>query len=75
MRAQQRADPAALVGWIQGLGQFTSRQLVIIGFVVLAPLFLYQGGESPAREVKRTLRHLVSERAEAYESLPGQGSG
>ena len=64
--AQQRADPAALVAWIHGLGQFMGRQVVIIGFAVLALFFLYQEGESLARELKRALRHLVGERAEAY---------
>jgi predicted PurR-regulated permease PerM len=64
--AQQRADPAALLGWVQGLGQFMSRQLVIIGFAVLALFFLYQEGESLARELKRALRQFVGERAEGY---------
>ena len=64
--AQQRADPAALVAGIHGLGQFMGRQLVIIGFAVLALFFLYQEGESLARELKRALRQLVGERAEAY---------
>ena len=63
---QQRADPAALLGWFERLGQFMGRQLVIIGFGILVLFFLYQEGESVAREIKRALRHLVGERAEAY---------
>jgi len=63
---QQRADPAALLGWFERLGQFMGRQLVIIGFAILALAFLYQEGESLARELKRALRHLVGERAEGY---------
>jgi predicted PurR-regulated permease PerM len=63
---QQRVDAAALLGWIQGLGEFMGRQLVIIGFAILVLFFLYQEGESVAREIKRALRHLVGERAEAY---------
>jgi len=63
---EQRADAAALLGWMQGLGEFMGRQLVIIGFAVLALFFLYQEGESLARELKRTLRHFVGEHAEGY---------
>jgi predicted PurR-regulated permease PerM len=63
---QQRADPAALLGWFESLGQFMGRQLVIIGFAILALAFLYHEGESLARELKRALRHLVGDRAEGY---------
>jgi predicted PurR-regulated permease PerM len=70
--AQQRADPAALLGWIEGLGQFMGRQLVIIGFAVLVLFFLYQEGESLARGLRRALGHLVGERAEAYVDVATQ---
>ena len=63
---QQRVDAAALLGWIQGLGEFMGRQLVNIGFAILVLFFLYHQGASVAREIKRALRHLVGERAEAY---------
>lgn len=63
---QQRADAAALLGWLQGFGQLMGRQLVIIGFAILVLAFLYQEGESLARELKRALRHLLGERAEGY---------
>jgi len=63
---QQHADAAAFVGWIESLGQFMGRQLVIIGFAILALFFLYQEGDSLARQVKRALLHLVGQRAEAY---------
>lgn len=64
--AEQRADAAAVLGWMQGLGEFMGRQLIIIGFAVLALFFLYQEGEYLARELRRALRHLVGERAEGY---------
>jgi len=64
--AQQRADAAALLAWIQGLGEFLGRQLVIIGFALLTLFFLYQEGDSLARQLKRALRHFVGGRAEAY---------
>jgi len=64
--AQQRADTAALLGWMQGIGEFMGRQLVIIGFAILALFFLYQEGEPLARELKRALGHFVGGRAEGY---------
>lgn len=63
---QQHADGAAVLGWMQGLGEFMARQLVIIAFAILVLFFLYQEGEVLARELKRALRQLVGERAEAY---------
>ena len=63
---QQRADPAALLGWFESLGQFMGRQLVIIGFAILALAFLYHEGESLARELRRALHHFLGQRAEAY---------
>jgi predicted PurR-regulated permease PerM len=67
--AEHHANPAALLAWIQGFGQFMGRQLVIVGLAVLALFFLYQEGESLARQMKRALLDLVGERAEAYVSV------
>jgi len=69
---QQRVDAPALLGGIQGLGEFMGRQLVIIGFAILVLFFLYQQGELLARELKRALRHFVGERAEAYVEVATQ---
>jgi len=62
----QRTDPTALLGWAQSLGQFMARHALIVGFAILLLFFLYQEGESVAREIRRALRHLVGDRAEAY---------
>ena len=63
---EQRADPTALLGWFESLGQFMGRQLLVIGFAILALVFLYHEGESLARELRRALRQLAGERAEGY---------
>lgn len=64
--AQQRADPAALLKWTQTLGEFMGRQLVSIGFAILVLFFFFQEGESLARQVRRALRQIAGERADAY---------
>jgi len=65
----QRTDPNALLGWAQTLGEFMARHAFIVGFTVLALFFLYQEGESLARNFRRLLRHHVGERAEGYIDL------
>ena len=60
----QRTDPAALLGWMQLLGQFTARHALIIGFSILLLAFLYQEGASLGRELTRGLREAVGDRAE-----------
>ena len=62
----QRADPAALLGWLQLLGQFTARHALIIGFSILLLGFLYQEGASLGRELTRGLREAIGDRAEHY---------
>jgi len=62
----QRADPVALLGWAQSLGQFMARHALIVGFAILLLFFLYQEGESLAGEFNRVLCHRFGRRAEAY---------
>jgi predicted PurR-regulated permease PerM len=65
----QRTDSAALLGWAQSLGLFVGRHMFIVLFTILILFFLYQEGESLARNFRRLLRHHVGERAEAYVDL------
>lgn len=62
----QRADPSALLGWAQALGQFTARHALIVAFAILQLAFLYQEGASLKRELTRGLREAVGDRAERY---------
>lgn len=62
----QRADPFALFGWAQSLGQFTARHALIVGFAILQLAFLYQEGASLEHELTRGLREAVGDRAERY---------
>ena len=65
----QRTDPSALLGWAQSVGQFVGRHVFIILFAILMLFFLYQEGESLARNFRRLLRHHIGERAEGYVDL------
>jgi predicted PurR-regulated permease PerM len=62
----QRTDTKAFVGWAQSMGQFAGRHALIMLFTVLLLLFLYQEGESLARDIRRLLREGIGERAERY---------
>jgi predicted PurR-regulated permease PerM len=62
----QDADPGALLGWAQSLGQFTFRHALIVAFTILLLGFLYQRGESLARELSAALRQAIGDRAERY---------
>ena len=62
----QHADPAALLGWAQSLGQFTARHALIVAFAILLLAFLYLEGASLGRELTRGLREAVGDRAEHY---------
>lgn len=62
----QHADPAAVLGWAQSLGQFTARHALIVGFTILLLAFLYQEGASLGRELIGRLRGAVGDRAEHY---------
>jgi predicted PurR-regulated permease PerM len=65
----QRTDATALLGWAQSIGQFVGRHAYIILFAILVLFFLYQEGESLARNFRRLLRHHIGERAEGYVDL------
>jgi predicted PurR-regulated permease PerM len=62
----QHADPAALLGWAQSLGQFTFRHAMIVGFAILLLAFFYQDGASLARELTDVLRRTIGDQAERY---------
>jgi predicted PurR-regulated permease PerM len=62
----QQVDSSALLEWAQVAGTFMIRHVFIILFTVLVLFFLYQEGESLARNLRRLLRHHIGERAEAY---------
>jgi predicted PurR-regulated permease PerM len=62
----QQTDPAALLGWVQALGQFTLRHLLTVGFSVLLLGFLYQEGAALACELKAALRRGIGASAERY---------
>jgi predicted PurR-regulated permease PerM len=62
----QHADPAAVLGWAQSLGEFTTRHALIVAFTILLLTFLYQQGASLGRELTRGLREAVGDRAEHY---------
>jgi predicted PurR-regulated permease PerM len=64
-----RTDATALLGWAQSVGEFVGRHVFIILFAILVLFFLYQEGESLARNFRRLLRHHIGERAEAYVDL------
>lgn len=64
-----RTDAAALLGWAQSVGEFVGRHAFIILFAILVLFFLYQEGESLARNFRRLLHHHIGERAEGYVDL------
>jgi predicted PurR-regulated permease PerM len=62
----QHADPGALLGWAQSLGQFTFHHALTLSFTVLLLGFLYQEGGSLAGELTAVLRQAIGDRAERY---------
>jgi predicted PurR-regulated permease PerM len=62
----QHADPKALVGWAQSLGQFAARHGLIMLFSILLLFFLYQQGDALARDARRVLREAIGESANRY---------
>ena len=62
----QHADPGALLGWAQSLGQFTFQHALTVSFTVLLLGSLYQEGGSLARELTAVLRQGIGDRAERY---------
>jgi len=62
----QHADPGAVLGWAQSLGQLTFHHVLTLSFTVLLLGFLYQQGGSLARELTGFLRQAIGDRAERY---------
>src|SRR6185369_15257965 len=69
----QRADPAALLGWAQSLGQFTGHHVLVIGFTILLLAFLYRDGEALAAGLRRAARQAIGESCERYVDLLARG--
>src|SRR6185369_847434 len=69
----RRADPAALLGWAQSLGQFTGHHVLVIGFTILLLVFLYRDGEALAAGLRRAARQAVGESSERYVDLVARG--
>jgi len=69
----QRADPAAILGYAQSLGQFTARHVLIVGFTILLLGLLFQEGASLARDVTRALQLGIGERAQRYVDVATRG--
>ena len=62
----QRDRPGGLLGLAQSLGQFAARHVLILGFTILLLFFLYEQGESLARDFRRWLRQGIGEQAERH---------
>jgi predicted PurR-regulated permease PerM len=62
----QHADPSAVLGWAQSMGQFTFRHVLIGVFAMLLLGCLYQGGGPLALELTVALRRAIGDRAERY---------
>ena len=62
----QHADPRALLGGAQVLGQFAFHHALTLSFTVLLLGFLYQEGESLAGELTTVLRQAIGDRAQRY---------
>lgn len=62
----RHADPAAVLGWAQGLAQFALRQALIIGFAILLLFFFYCRGDVIARELTSQLNQALGDGAQRY---------
>jgi predicted PurR-regulated permease PerM len=62
----QRLDAKSVVGWAQSLGQFVAHHAFITFFALLVIYFLYERGESLARDFKAVLRRCIGPSADAY---------
>jgi predicted PurR-regulated permease PerM len=61
-----RTNATAFFGLAQSLGQFATRHLLILVFTILLLFFLYDQGESLARDFRRWLRQGIGEQAERH---------
>jgi predicted PurR-regulated permease PerM len=62
----QRADPGALLGMAQSMGQFAARHVLIVGFTILLLSFLYLEGVSLGGELRQALKESLGTRADRY---------
>jgi predicted PurR-regulated permease PerM len=62
----ERTHASAFLGLAQSLGQFAVKHLLILLFTILLLFFLYDQGESLARDFRRWLRQGIGERAERH---------
>ena len=69
----QHADTAALLGWLQPVGEFAGRHLFRIVFTVLVLFFVYRSGEALAQDLGRFVEERVGERANRYIELAIRG--
>jgi hypothetical protein len=65
-RLTRQTNATAFLGLAQSLGQFAARHLLILLFTILLLFFLYEQGESLARDFKRWLRRGIGEQAERH---------
>jgi len=63
---KQHAEPAALMGWAQALGEFTFRHLLIVAFSVLLLGFFYRHGETLVAEGRQALHRQLGDAADRY---------
>ena len=69
----QHADTAALLGWLQPVGEFAGRHLFRIVFTVLVLFFVYRSGEALAQDLGRFVEERVGDRANRYIELAIRG--
>jgi predicted PurR-regulated permease PerM len=62
----ERTHASEFLGLAQSLGQFAVKHLLILLFTILLLFFLYDQGESLARDFRRWLRQGIGERAERH---------
>lgn len=62
----RRTNATAFLGLAQSLGEFAARHLLILLFTILLLFFLYEQGESLARDFRRWLRQGIGEQAERH---------
>jgi predicted PurR-regulated permease PerM len=62
----QRADPIAMLGWAQSLGQFALHQVLIVGFAVLLLHLLYQHGDALGHQFAHSLRVTLGDRGDRF---------
>jgi predicted PurR-regulated permease PerM len=64
--AAQGMNAPAVIGLAQSLGQFAAHHLLVVVFTILLLHFLYEEGESLARDFRGLLREGIGEHAERH---------